>query len=729
MAIEQEEKLPLKRKTCEENAHTEGKRGGSASSVPAGPSRRARASRWLKPAAATLGAILATCAISYVANLEETGADAASGLLATTKAVAEACRLQDILVALPFGILICCDSLSCRRARPRSVVLLALVLDLVVFASAAMGQTHHLASLYADRTHVILSLLFFLVLWVYLFYVLRFIFRKSASLVPRLFNVPQPSGEHGPSLPPDSDPEKRRRGMRSSRARLFLLSFAVLLVAWSPYVVSMAPGSDCPDMGSQLFQFVTGSYSTHHPLYSTFVYGALFSLGNAIAGMNTGLLFMMIFQTLALAGALAFEVAELSRMGLDRRVPVAALAFFAIVPVFGAYCQWIVKDSLFGACFALYATVYVRCCIQAREAAVPTRDLVLLLAASVAVGLLRNNGFYVVTLSALAFAVVYRKKLPAGKVVLLLAAIPLILGLNQAALLATHAQPGDLREALSIPFQQTARCALEHPDDVTQEEREAIDAVLDYSDLAERYRWCIADPVKGKAKTGDKGALLEYFRVWAAQGLRHPVCYLESFLAQSFGYWSFEDPSVPSVQNREFAKFYKPNFIEKRLGDDWPGHVPEDTTGNIFPELAEGATEAVVVFKNAPLLGLFSGCGIYVLSGLALAALAFYRGRPGALIVLAPSAFLLLTCIAGPLNGSTRYALGCIAAFPVVTCAILYLLFGPRPRKGGAPELRHARFALRLPLPRRWRRASASAGPCAPRNVHCIPRQARTGRT
>ena len=45
------------------------------------------------------------------------------------------------------------------------------------------------------------------------------------------------------------------------------------------------------------------------------------------------------------------------------------------------------------------------------------------------------------------------------------------MSLNQAALVAICAQQGDIREVLSIPFQQTARCALEHPDDATQAEQ------------------------------------------------------------------------------------------------------------------------------------------------------------------------------------------------------------------------------------------------------------------
>lgn len=451
----------------------------------------------------------------------------------------------------------------------------------------------------------------------------------------------------------------------SADAKIFLVSFAVLFLAWLSYVVRFAPGSDCYETGKQIAQFMSGSYSTYHPLCTTFIYGAVFSFGDAIGGVNAGILFAALFQTLVLAAALAFEVLELSRMGFKKWTCVVALAFFAIVPVFGSYCQWVVKDTLFSAGFTLYVTVYIRCCLHARKGgAIPTRDLVFLLAASVLVGLLRSNGLYIVGLATLTLTLVYRKKLSAGKVALLLAAIPLAMSLNQAALVAICAQQGDIREVLSIPFQQTARCALEHPDDATQAEQEAIDAVLNYSNLAERYEWNTSVPVKEKAATSDKVALLEYFKVWVAQGLRHPLCYAEAFFDQTFGYWSCENPLI---YEQDFAKFK--NY--------WIGHELGDSSLQFFPELASIAKQSVDKLRNLPLLGLFSIAGFYTLAGLVLAALAFYRGRPGALVVLVPSAVLLLTCLADPLNGSIRYMFGAIAVFPIIAGAILHILFAP----------------------------------------------------
>ena len=655
---------------------------------------RVGADRRLRAVVSMAATVLAAFAISYFAHLNITGADATTGLLATLAASGSACSLQDMLVAVPFGLLLWLEAPPFGRERPKSVCLLAFVIDACICASAVMSSTHHLSSLYADCSHAILSLLFFAVLWLYLFYALRLAFCKFSTFAAGLFVNSPSTDAPDPSLAAFDDarendadssgrlntPSARVDGSQAalmagvgvgtkftagtdSCSKIFFVSMLVLLIAWSPYVISMAPGSDCPDMASQLAQFVNGDYSSHHPLYATFVYGTVYSLGSAIAGANAGLLAMMLFQTLALALALSLEVVELAKMRFSRSACIAALVFFAVVPVFGSYCQWLVKDSLFGACFALYVTVYIRCCLRAEAGGVSERDIALLLGASLLASLLRNNAFYVVAFAAIAFALVFRKKLNAAKVVWLLAVIPMAIGLSQVAIIGTDAQKGDIREALSIPFQQTARYAAEHSGDITDEEKQAIDAVLDYSDLSDRYRWYISDPVKNKAMTDNKTALVEYFKVWAAQGLRHPVCYVDSFLDQSFGYWSL---ASPEIYGREFADF----------ANAWAAQSLDVTTGYFFPELVGGAKKAVVALRDMPFLGIFSIAGFYTLVGLVLAALALYRGKPRAVILLVPSAVLLLTCIAGPLNGSIRYSFGNIAAFPVVAGAVLFVLYG-----------------------------------------------------
>ena len=80
-------------------------------------------------------------------------------------------------------------------------------------------------------------------------------------------------------------------------------------------------------------------------------------------------------------------------------------------------------------------------------------------------------------------------------------------------------EPGGIQEALSLPFQQTARYVKEHEEEVTQEEKKAIKGVIAYNKLGKYYNPKISDPVKAtykkKATTKD---LTAYLKVWVQQG-------------------------------------------------------------------------------------------------------------------------------------------------------------------------------------------------------------------
>ena len=116
------------------------------------------------------------------------------------------------------------------------------------------------------------------------------------------------------------------------------------------------------------------------------------------------------------------------------------------------------------------------------------------------------------------------------------AALPLLLGAGfDAAFDARfHPQAASLGEALSLPFQQTARFVSEYASEVTDEERAAIDGVLVYDELAKRYQPELSDPVKAMyRKTATPRDWLAYGQAWASQMIRHPGCYLSATIIQN----------------------------------------------------------------------------------------------------------------------------------------------------------------------------------------------------
>lgn len=88
------------------------------------------------------------------------------------------------------------------------------------------------------------------------------------------------------------------------------------------------------------------------------------------------------------------------------------------------------------------------------------------------------------------------------------------IGYNNIFLPLSGVQPGSKREMLSVPFQQTARYINCYPDEVTQEEKNAIDKVLDYEHIADNYNPEASDQVKNTFnENATNEELKNYFRV------------------------------------------------------------------------------------------------------------------------------------------------------------------------------------------------------------------------
>ena len=117
----------------------------------------------------------------------------------------------------------------------------------------------------------------------------------------------------------------------------------------------------------------------------------------------------------------------------------------------------------------------------------------------------------------------------------------LMAGIMPAVLRTANVQAGGIQEMFSIPFQQTARYVKDHPQDITQYEKEVLSEVLDFPNLAKKYNPLNADPVKDYYQKAHTIKYWEYLKVWFVQLLRHPFTYMEAFNAMVSGWFSFSE--------------------------------------------------------------------------------------------------------------------------------------------------------------------------------------------
>lgn len=241
------------------------------------------------------------------------------------------------------------------------------------------------------------------------------------------------------------------------------------------------------------------------------------------------------------------------------------------------------------------------------------------------------------------------------------------------AMPALHITHGSQREALSVPFQQTARYYRDYSKEVTEEEERIISAVLRTEGIGEKYRPETSDPVKGefhKEATGED--LKAYFKVWFQMGLKHPGVYVQATLNNYYNYF-YPDAKLAKLGNMgsyswsehymEVVRNHK-NLKEIGLSIQYPERLGKARTA--YENLREKVFEL-------PVLSILKSPAAFVWT---LILLVFYLLKEKAWTGLAQTIPLILSvgiCFLSPRNGDYfRYLYGVSLCLPVVIiCALL----------------------------------------------------------
>lgn len=210
---------------------------------------------------------------------------------------------------------------------------------------------------------------------------------------------------------------------------------------------------------------------------------------------------------------------------------------FTVSPFITGFIGDLLKDviySTFCFVFIIFLVLYID-----NNKKMNMVNMVGLILSAALVALTRNNGKEVVfpVLFTIVVITLVRDRKNRKQVVMAFTVflLPIILSSIVSKSLQAHYEiaDGSISEALSLPFQQTARTVLEHGDEIPVEEKDIIDRVLEYDALSEKYDPLISDPVKSVFRLGTTG-IQDYVKVWLKQLGRYPMTYCESVLNQNF---------------------------------------------------------------------------------------------------------------------------------------------------------------------------------------------------
>ncbi len=226
-----------------------------------------------------------------------------------------------------------------------------------------------------------------------------------------------------------------------------------------------------------------------------------------------------------------------------------------------------------------------------------------------------------------------------------------------------HIEKGSIKEMLSLPFQQTARYVTNHGDEVTDEERQVIDRILDYDNLALNYDPMLSDRVKNTFKRESTfESLLDYVKVWFRQFRRHPFTYINATINQNYRLL------YPAAKT---SALYLDTY--KNRGD-WIVLLGIEEIEPIKEKEYNLKSFYNIMFQ-LPMLGIFSRVAFYNLLLVYILIVSVYKRKRSICFVSIPVIISNLVIVAAPIV-HPRYALPIIYCMPLVMAYAIYSIRG-----------------------------------------------------
>ncbi len=464
-----------------------------------------------------------------------------------------------------------------------------------------------------------------------------------------------------------------RKFVRALEEHPIRTSIIVLGTCWLIYMIAFYPIILSPDPSFQIKMYFNEhtkyidwviqrsqkvNMTTHHPVIHTFLLGGALQLGRILGSDNLGLFIYSIFQTIVLIATLSYTISYTKKLKMPNVVRLILLGIYAFVPMFPFYAMSGVKDTLYTCFVILYTMFLLDLFLFCKSKKLTWGQIIENGLFMILLMLFRNNGIYVIILSfpwVFLISSLDRKKLG----VLLGTTLGVYMIVTKIIIPGVGISDGSIREVLSLPFQQTARYVKEHGNSITQKEKKAIDRVLGYSDLKDRYKPTIADPVKNEFnKDATAEDLKEYFKVWLNGLWKHPDTYIQATMNNVYGYF------YPNSTRWYIYYKYDDRITQNDLVDY---HY------NSLSKVRQVLTSYGVSFPYIPGLGLLSNIGFSSWILFILVYFSIKQKRKEFLIVLAPSLISLLICIASPVNCYFRYAMPYIFMLPFLVMVIQYV--------------------------------------------------------
>lgn len=452
-----------------------------------------------------------------------------------------------------------------------------------------------------------------------------------------------------------------------------LYPFLFIIAFWLPYFIAFFPGVLHYDSMYALMQYYgIREWTNHFPPIGVLLMGYAMDIGKFFGNDNFGCTIYIVLQMLLFALTLAYSFCFYKKWKTNYCIRWAILLVFSLCPWFPMYGVNEIKDTLYYIAVLWLLYIFLMCFEKYN-----VKVFIYTIFSVMCVCFFRKEGIIICCtciLSLLAlrhFVYDQWSKITASIVI----GVVFSCFIQNAVIDYYRIKPGSMREALSIPVQQTARYIRNYRKDITQSEWKVLNEVFNNNStiLGDIYEPNRSDAVKFKMKSSlSKSQIKDYFNVWRKHFLRHPSCYFSALFNQMYGYFYIEKPefydssSKNKKQKNEMLGFFTKNFTEEH--EMYNKNIVVIDSLNTM-NLRISIINYFSLWIETPFFDITVHPGTY--SWLLLFSLTYVlrlKKYKYLFLYCVPIAILAVCCLS-PLNASIRYS------FPVVLSSLILLPF------------------------------------------------------
>lgn len=326
----------------------------------------------------------------------------------------------------------------------------------------------------------------------------------------------------------------------------FIIAFLVICLSWLVVLIIKYPGIIYPDTLNQIIQsFGDRLFNNKNPLLHTLLIKTFYNISLFFTNnINVATFIVSLAQLVFCSCIYAYVCKYIYKRTNNIYFYIATLLFYGFISYNVFYNISISKDAMYAVFTALFVCMIDKLCNEPSN-----KSIILFVITGILYSLLRNNGFYSLTVVAFVIIVLcikfnFKKLTITILVTLLLTGV--IRGPIYNAILTNLNKDykGDFYVPSAVafhdsfitvvPFQQIANVVV-HERELNEKEEWLIEEYIPLDEVKEAYNPILVDELYEHIKDTCKPTRLnipkiEYFKLWVELFLKYPLDYLEAYV-------------------------------------------------------------------------------------------------------------------------------------------------------------------------------------------------------